>query len=264
MPDHKYVLAKADDGREGARLKHLEAHADALTQQHLSATGVGAGWRCLEVGAGGGSIARWLSEQVGPTGSVLATDLNPSRLDGLPDTVEVRRHDIARDDLETASYELVHCRFVLQHLADPRIALRKMASALAPGGWIVVEEGDFGLLELSGAHDSADANRALHKIQTRWATTGVVDSYLGRRVPGLLGELGLTNVGVDVSTASGPPGHPAYETYRMAWQRPIEVGPRAMGIAENDLECIERALRNSEFIIGLTTVAAWGRCGGDR
>lgn len=259
MSDHKYVLAKADGERESTRLKHLEAQADALTQRHLSATGVGAGWRCLEVGAGGGSIARWLSEQVGPTGSVVATDLDPSRLDGLPDRVEIRRHDIARDDLETASYELVHCRFVLQHLADPRIAVHKMASALAPGGWIVVEEGDFGLLELSGAPESAEANRALRAIQARWATTGVVDSYLGRRVPSLLAELGLTDLGVDIATAFGPPGHPAYETYRIAWQRPIEIGPRAMGIAEHDLECIERALSNSTFIIGLTTVAAWGR-----
>ncbi|MEV7285058.1 hypothetical protein AB0O01_10950 [Streptomyces sp. NPDC093252] len=33
------------------------------------------GMRCLEVGAGGGSIARWLAGRVAPGGSVLATDI---------------------------------------------------------------------------------------------------------------------------------------------------------------------------------------------
>ena len=32
---------------------------------------------CLEVGAGGGSIAHWLCQAVGPTGRVLATDIDP-------------------------------------------------------------------------------------------------------------------------------------------------------------------------------------------
>ncbi|HET9109188.1 MAG TPA: hypothetical protein VFN78_00040, partial [Ktedonobacterales bacterium] len=57
------------------RLARLEAWFDPGTIQHLEALGVGPGWRCLEVGAGAGSIAAWLCNRVGPEGSVLATDI---------------------------------------------------------------------------------------------------------------------------------------------------------------------------------------------
>jgi hypothetical protein len=41
------------------RLVQLEALWDPSTIRHLQALGVTDGWRCLEVGAGGGSITRW-------------------------------------------------------------------------------------------------------------------------------------------------------------------------------------------------------------
>jgi hypothetical protein len=44
-------------------------------QVRFESFGVGAGWRCLEVGASGGSIAEWLCGKVGPHGRVVATDL---------------------------------------------------------------------------------------------------------------------------------------------------------------------------------------------
>ncbi|HEY2205772.1 MAG TPA: SAM-dependent methyltransferase, partial [Pseudonocardia sp.] len=94
-----YLNAHADEGRERRRLRHLEAWHDPATVRHLRATGIGAGWRCLEVGAGGGSITRWLGEQVGTSGSVVALDADPRYLTDLPGTVEVRRHDLLVDDL---------------------------------------------------------------------------------------------------------------------------------------------------------------------
>jgi tRNA A58 N-methylase Trm61 len=40
--------------------------------------GIAEGARCLEVGAGRGSIAAWLCRAVGPAGHVTATDLQTS------------------------------------------------------------------------------------------------------------------------------------------------------------------------------------------
>jgi hypothetical protein len=77
MGDGDYLLARADECAERARLRNLEAWLDPITVEHLEATGIAAGWRCLEVGAGGGSIARWLSERVAPSGSLVATDITP-------------------------------------------------------------------------------------------------------------------------------------------------------------------------------------------
>lgn len=77
------------------RLVTLEALADPGSIRHLEALGVGEGWRCLEVGAGAGSIADWLCRRVGPSGFVLATDLDPSFLeDRQQPNLEVRQHNM--------------------------------------------------------------------------------------------------------------------------------------------------------------------------
>src|SRR3974390_2892374 len=86
------------DTREGDRFGALEKLFDAGTIQLLHERGVGAGWHCLEVGGGRGSIAAWLSERVGPTGRVIATDVNTRFLDTLQrPNLEVRRHNIVAD-----------------------------------------------------------------------------------------------------------------------------------------------------------------------
>ncbi|ORA73927.1 hypothetical protein BST25_11060 [Mycobacterium heidelbergense] len=243
---------------ENARLRNLQQASDSSTISHLDAIGVGSGWRCLEVGAGAGSIASWLGARVGPTGSVLATDVNVDRLGNLPGNVEVRQHDIRHEELEPAAYDLVHCRFVLMHLADPVAALKKMTASLAPGGWLVVEEGDLGLVEFAGAAESARATEVLHTLHEQWVAAGIVNSFFGRQLPGLVLALGLESFGVDVSTATGEPGQPAYEAMRLGWPN-LRAGFAATGTSEDDLRCIDIAAADSTFLVGITTVAVWGR-----
>ena len=60
----------------GERFDALSAIFDPPTFRHLDRLGIGAGWRCWEVGAGGPSVPRWLAERVGPAGRVLATDID--------------------------------------------------------------------------------------------------------------------------------------------------------------------------------------------
>jgi ubiquinone/menaquinone biosynthesis C-methylase UbiE len=83
----QYVLPRwgAED-IERERLALLERYHDPLTSRQLDAIGVGQGWRCLDVGAGGGSVTRLLAERIGDTGSVLATDLDPRLLEPLAGT----------------------------------------------------------------------------------------------------------------------------------------------------------------------------------
>jgi 2-polyprenyl-3-methyl-5-hydroxy-6-metoxy-1,4-benzoquinol methylase len=59
-----------------ARLAALADMFDATTRRHLLDRGIRPGWRCLEVGGGNGSIAKWLAERVLPDGDVLVTDLD--------------------------------------------------------------------------------------------------------------------------------------------------------------------------------------------
>ena len=77
-----YPISNADPDEE-RRLTLLESLVDPGTIQRLSNLDVGPGWRCLEVGAGRGSIAKWLSEKVGTKGSVVAIDIDTRFLDAI-------------------------------------------------------------------------------------------------------------------------------------------------------------------------------------
>ena len=109
----EYVLTnKWHQARE--RLSRLEGVKDPDTTEYFERISVSTGWRCLEVGGGGGSIAKWLCEIAGSTGHVIATDMDTRFLDVVDSpNLEVRTHNILTDDLEVSSYDLVHARAVL-------------------------------------------------------------------------------------------------------------------------------------------------------
>ena len=182
------------------RLAGLEAWFDPGTIRHLEALGVGPGWRCLEVGGGGGSIAAWLSRRVAPDGQVLATDLDTRFLDALREpNLEVRRHNILTDPLPERAFDLVHARFVVEHLADRMTALRHLASALTPGGWLLVEDTDSASWVPAPAND-ADDNALFARWTTAYArllAASGADAYAGRRGYGEFHALGLAEIGAE-------------------------------------------------------------------
>lgn len=141
MPDRYLIDKQREEARRRLRLK--ERLQDRHTIRLLERTGVGPGWTCLEVGAGAGSIASWLCRRVGDTGRVVAVDLDATFLRELdePD-LEVREQDVARTDLETAAFDLVHTRDLLVHVPERDAVVEKLAGAVRPGGWILLEELD--------------------------------------------------------------------------------------------------------------------------
>jgi ubiquinone/menaquinone biosynthesis C-methylase UbiE len=77
MAKDDYVLSHTAEASESERLGLIERKNDPFSQRLLATLGIQQGWRCLEVGAGHGSVAGWLAAQVGPQGKVVATDINP-------------------------------------------------------------------------------------------------------------------------------------------------------------------------------------------
>jgi SAM-dependent methyltransferase len=140
--EYKYPLGNDWKGAR-ERLSLLEAWLDPWTIRTLGKIGVREGWRCLEIAAGGGSIAEWLGRRVGGSGHVVATDLEPRFLEAMDaSNLEVWRHDILRDPLPEGAFDLLHARAVLGFLPCPAEAIGKMAAALKSGGWLLVEASD--------------------------------------------------------------------------------------------------------------------------
>ena len=65
MSEHRYIATDEKDEVELNRLRILERIFDPSTKRHLEMIGVSEGWKCLEVGAGTGSVAQWLSRRIG-------------------------------------------------------------------------------------------------------------------------------------------------------------------------------------------------------
>jgi SAM-dependent methyltransferase len=101
------------------------------------------GARCLQVGTGGGGIAGWLADRVGPDGSVVAADLAPGhRVPAHPRLTTVA-YDLAGPGPWPAPlagpFDLVVARLVLSQLPQRRTVLHQLAQRLTRGGVVLVE-----------------------------------------------------------------------------------------------------------------------------
>ena len=193
-----YRLSAA--GRETAedeRLSLLESIFDPASRQRRSM--VQLGWRCLEVGAGRGSMAVWLAQQVGEKGRVVATDIDVTYLErlNLPN-LEVRRHNILEDPIETlslASFDMVSLRLVLFWLVGRQEeVIRRMVQCLRPGGWLVDEDGDWGtVVPVNPFHPIYERYQQIWKKGDWWTARGY-DPEFGRKLPALIERCGLQSI----------------------------------------------------------------------
>jgi SAM-dependent methyltransferase len=191
MPDTGYVF----DTAERAERDRLEVQArawDRFTIRTLDDVGVTDGWRCLEVAGGTGTVASWLSQRVGARGHVTATDLETKWLDALTATnLEVRRHDVVNESFDER-YDLVHTRLLLMHLPERDAVIAKLAAALKPGGWLVVEDFDVHSVTVSDPPDALWTKLTTGLLAAHEAAG--VDAACGRKLAGALRAAGLAEV----------------------------------------------------------------------
>jgi 2-polyprenyl-3-methyl-5-hydroxy-6-metoxy-1,4-benzoquinol methylase len=111
----------------------------------LERLGIGPGWRCVDVGAGGGDVSVALAEIVGRDGRVYAVDSDPAARDVAAAEAAAFSQVLAitqagEDLLLPEPVDLAFCRFLLMHVVDPALVLARMKRAVRPGGWVVAQE----------------------------------------------------------------------------------------------------------------------------
>ncbi|MFE4411164.1 class I SAM-dependent methyltransferase [Streptomyces sp. NPDC093064] len=173
----------------------LAASLDPITTARLAGTGVTDGWRCLEVGAGGGGVATWLAERVAPTGEVVAMDINPVHLPEHP-RLRTLRHDVTRDPLPEEAFDLVHSRLVLLPLPQRRAALAAMTRALRPGGRLQLDEFDldYGPALLAPSRAGAEVYERFLAAKARVFAQAGADGNWGRHAAGAMRDVGLVDI----------------------------------------------------------------------
>jgi SAM-dependent methyltransferase len=209
-----YVL---DQGfaQERARLSGMESLWDPGSRVLLDELGIGAGWKCLEVGAGGGSLVEWMAAR---GAKVIAIDIDTRFIESLAsDSIEVRRVDIREDELPQADFDLVHARLVLEHLSDRRNILDRLGAALRPGGWIVIEDYDWSCFGFDEGEPERPSDHVADAIMAFMAQAGFERDYGGRVVADLV-DAGFTDVRGEGRARVIDSTSPGFDFFRLSFE----------------------------------------------
>lgn len=213
-----YLLSNAA-AQTGGRFDALALTYDEAGRQALTAAGIRSGLRCWEVGGGGGSIAAWLAEQVGPDGSVLVTDIDPQWMNDIAGqaNITLRRHDVVRDDLPDERFDLIHARLVLLHLPQRHLVLDRLIRCLRPGGRLVIEDFDCERTSVLAAPNQAATElfEEVHGAFLRLLRERGADPAWGRSLQAALGEHGLREVSSSTHAVTWQGGSPGINLHRV-------------------------------------------------
>jgi demethylmenaquinone methyltransferase/2-methoxy-6-polyprenyl-1,4-benzoquinol methylase len=115
----------------------------------LSQTGLKMGMKALDVAGGTGDIAALLREQVGDSGLVVMTDINPSMLKegrsrlldkGKLKNIQVVQCDAEQLPFDDDHFDCVTIAFGLRNVTVKENALKSMFRVLKPGGKLLILE----------------------------------------------------------------------------------------------------------------------------
>lgn len=259
MPGGGYGEAVFRPGQagEGERIDFGALAYDDITMARLRALGAGPGWRCLDLGAGTGTVSRRLLDEAGVT-SVLAVDrdvrfLTERAVPGL----DVLKADITAPGFAPGRFELVHARFVLMHLPDRERLIRRLAELVVPGGVLVLSDA----VDLTS--DRPPSTPYTVVMRAMWqglrATIGTDVSWVPS-YPQLLRGAGLVPVAAEMHVPPLLPGSPISLFWADTWER-SRAPMLATGLVDDD--AVDAAIRylGSEECAALSAgmLTAWGR-----
>jgi SAM-dependent methyltransferase len=228
----EYVFG-ANSDVEHARLRGIEELWDSGSVALLTELGLGAGWRCLEIGAGGGSMVEWMARQ---QALVTAVDIDTRLVEHLvSDTVTVQRLDVRTAEFPQGEFDLVHARLVFQHLSDRQQILERLAAALCPGGWMVIEDYDWTCFGWDPQDPVLD--RTTEAILRYAKQTSGAEVDYGRQVVDDLNRAGLIDVRGEGRARIIDGGCPGFDFFKLSVeslrQRLIDAG--ALSAADSEM-----------------------------
>ncbi|MGW2301307.1 class I SAM-dependent methyltransferase [Streptomyces sp. NPDC001809] len=254
-----YGEAVFPPGREGEdeRIDLGALAYDDLTMARFRALGVGPGWRCLDVGAGTGTVSRRLLEEAGVTG-VLAVDRDVRFLLERPVTgLDVIEADVTDPDFDPGRFRLVHARFVLMHLPDRERVIARLARLVEPGGVLVISDA----VDLTS--DRAPATPYTAVMRAMWQALRETIGTDVTRVPAypqLLREAGLVPVAAEIHVPPLLAGSPISRFWADTWER-SRAPLLATGLVDD--AAVDEAIRylESDACAALSAgmLTAWGR-----
>ncbi|MET8168051.1 class I SAM-dependent methyltransferase [Streptomyces sp. NPDC005329] len=251
------AVFRPEQAGEGERIDYGALAYDDITMARLRALGVGPGWRCLDVGAGTGTVSRRLLEEAGVT-SVLAVDRDVRFLCARPvPGLDVMQADIGAPDAVPGRFPLVHARFVLMHLAERDRLITALAELVAPGGVLVLSDA----IDLTS--DRAPDTPYSAVMRAMWqglrSTIGTDVSWVPS-YPQRLRGAGLDSVAAEIHVPPLLPGSPISRFWADTWER-SRAAMLATGLVDDG--AVDEAVRYLDsdecaaLSAGMLTVWGW-------
>jgi SAM-dependent methyltransferase len=265
MSDDNYLLLS---DAEKARLQ-LQARVWEREAEHMvDAIGIHSGWSCVDLGCGAMGILGPLSRRVGPGGHVVGVEMAPELLaaarryvdDEQFQNVALQLGDAYKSGLAPASFDLVHERFVLPHVADPAAFIQSMLELARPGGIVALQEPDHSSWNYWPICD--EWPRLLHILESALALRG--DINIGRRTFQLAKEAGLTDVHVRSGVVALQDNHP-YMTMPLVAAAAMRQAMLGAGLTNDaELGALQEAVARhaaspETMMITFTVVQVWGQ-----
>jgi ubiquinone/menaquinone biosynthesis C-methylase UbiE len=208
-PD-QYVL-----GYRQAEQVRLQQQAQQLAHESswlFDQTAITSGARVVEIGCGPHGCLDLLSERVGPTGRVVGVERSAEAVAlarALISQRNLRNVDVLEGDaratgLPRASFDVVTSRLVLVNVPQPEQIVAEAVALVRTGGWVAFHEADY-VSHVCDPPSNAWTN-LVELLQTYSARNGI-DPLIGRKLPRLLREAGLTDIHVNPIIHVYPPGH---------------------------------------------------------
>ncbi|MEV4947109.1 class I SAM-dependent methyltransferase [Streptomyces sp. NPDC053755] len=231
------TVFRPEQAGEGERIDFGALAYDDITLARLRALGVGPGWRCLDVGAGTGTVSRRLLDEAG-VASVLAVDRDVRFLAERPvPGLDVREADITAPGSVPGRFHLVHARFVLMHLPEREHLIARLAGLVEPGGVLVLSDA----VDLTTDRTPTTPYTAV--MRAMWqglrATIGTDISWVPS-YPHLLRAAGLLPVAAEVHVPPLVPGSPISRFWADTWER-SRAAMLATGLV--DTRAVDEAIR---------------------
>jgi ubiquinone/menaquinone biosynthesis C-methylase UbiE len=143
---NSYALGNGKKAFERLNLQHAILRKDF--ENHLLESGLKKDMVVLDIGCGNGLMTSWIASQVGENGRVIAVDRSHEPLaiakkqalaKGITN-IEFICSDVRDLELTLSSIDFVCCRFLLMHLPDPLMVIKKALLLLKDGGVFAAQE----------------------------------------------------------------------------------------------------------------------------